>query len=149
MQEVQILHSLDWSQIWQKQSETKNKNKNNDDVCCTIWRNTSSLCVTQSTPNQNSKIIAWIHMYIFGRLTVVQHIVYGPEEKLCHSYVSKGSSSMQRIEQIDMLWSLLFNLLFVSYNFSFGHFFVCSSSIYGFWLPLWYLQTFLSKYLLS
>jgi hypothetical protein len=40
----------------------------------------------------------------FGRLTVVQHIVYGTEEKLCHSYVSKGSSSMQRIEQTDMLW---------------------------------------------
>jgi hypothetical protein len=25
--------------------------------------------------------------------------------------------------------------------FSFGHCVVCSSSIYGFWLPLWYLQT--------
>jgi hypothetical protein len=28
--------------------------------------------------------------------------------------------------------------------FSFGHCCVCSSSIYGFWLPLWYLQTLLS-----
>ena len=28
---------------------------------------------------------------------------------------------------------------------SFGHCVVCSSSIYGFWLPLWYLQTLLSK----
>ena len=28
--------------------------------------------------------------------------------------------------------------------FSFGHCVVCSSSIYGFWLPLWCLQTFLS-----
>ena len=27
---------------------------------------------------------------------------------------------------------------------SFGHCVVCSSSIYGFWLPLWYLQTLLS-----
>jgi hypothetical protein len=25
-------------------------------------------------------------------------------------------------------------------TFSFGHCVVCSSSIYGFWLPLWYLQ---------
>jgi len=24
-------------------------------------------------------------------------------------------------------------------TFSFGHCVVCSSSIYGFWLPLWYL----------
>jgi len=33
-------------------------------------------------------------------------------------------------------------------TFSFGHYVVCSSSIYGFWLPLWYLQTLLrtSKY---
>jgi hypothetical protein len=28
--------------------------------------------------------------------------------------------------------------------FSFGHCVVCSSSIYEFWLPLWYLQTLLS-----
>jgi hypothetical protein len=26
-------------------------------------------------------------------------------------------------------------------TFSFGHCVVCSSSIYGFWLPLWYLRT--------
>ena len=28
-------------------------------------------------------------------------------------------------------------------TFSFGHCVVCPSSIYGFWLPLWYLQTLL------
>jgi hypothetical protein len=28
-------------------------------------------------------------------------------------------------------------------TFSFGNCVVCSSSIYGFWLPLWYLQTLL------
>ena len=28
-------------------------------------------------------------------------------------------------------------------NFSFGHYVVCSSSIYGFWLPLWYHQNLL------
>jgi len=28
-------------------------------------------------------------------------------------------------------------------TFSFGHCVVCSSSIYGFWLPLWHLQTLL------
>ena len=34
--------------------------------------------------------------------------------------------------------------LFLSFcTFSFGHCVVCSSSIYGFWLPLWYLQTLL------
>ena len=34
--------------------------------------------------------------------------------------------------------------LFVLLSFSFGHCVVCSSSIYGFWLPLWYLQTLLA-----
>ena len=29
-------------------------------------------------------------------------------------------------------------------TFSFGHCVVCSSLIYGFWLPLWYLQTLLT-----
>ena len=36
----------------------------------------------------------------------------------------------------------------VSSNSSFGHCVVCSSSIYGFWLPLWYLQTVLDICLL-
>ena len=31
-------------------------------------------------------------------------------------------------------------------TFSFGHCVVCSSSIYGFWLPLWYLQTLLTRF---
>jgi hypothetical protein len=30
-------------------------------------------------------------------------------------------------------------------TFSFGHRVVCSFSIYGFWLPLWYLQTLLTN----
>ena len=45
---------------------------------------------------------------------------------------------------------LLLNLQFYVYvlqiidcPFSFGHCVVCSSSIYGLWLPLWYLQTLL------
>jgi hypothetical protein len=33
--------------------------------------------------------------------------------------------------------------LFVMLSFSLCHCVVCSSSIYGFWLPLWYLQTLL------
>jgi hypothetical protein len=32
-------------------------------------------------------------------------------------------------------------------TFSFGHCVVCSSSIYGFWFPLWYLQTLLKDML--
>ena len=31
-------------------------------------------------------------------------------------------------------------------TFSFGHCVVCSSSIYEFWIPLWYIQTLLTIY---
>ena len=31
-------------------------------------------------------------------------------------------------------------------TFSFGHYVVCFSLIYGFWLPLWYLQTLLRQF---
>jgi hypothetical protein len=59
-----------------------------------------------------------------------------------------------RIEIIDLrlgLWSVtplstifqLYRCYFSFCTFSFCHFVVCSFSIYGFWLPLWYLQTHL------
>ena len=35
---------------------------------------------------------------------------------------------------------------YLSFCASFGHCVVCSSSIYGFWLPLWYLQTLLKSF---
>jgi hypothetical protein len=38
---------------------------------------------------------------------------------------------------VDRCWSLC--------TFSFGHCVVCSSSIYGFRLPSWYLQTLLTR----
>jgi hypothetical protein len=49
---------------------------------------------------------------------------------------------------------VLLNLVYVCFAdrclsfcpFSFGHCVVCSSSIYGFWLPLWYLQTLLISF---
>jgi len=37
----------------------------------------------------------------------------------------------------------MYVLSIVVCTFSFGHCVVCSSSIYGLWLPLWYLQTLL------
>ena len=37
----------------------------------------------------------------------------------------------------------IFKLFLCLCPFSFGHCIVCPSSLYGFWLPIWYLQTFL------
>jgi hypothetical protein len=44
------------------------------------------------------------------------------------------------------LYLYVYVLWIVICPFSFGHCVVCSSSIYGFWLPLWYLQTLLIFY---
>ena len=45
-----------------------------------------------------------------------------------------------------VLLNLLFSMLCFVYHsiFSFSHFIICLSSIdYGYWLPLWYFQTFI------
>jgi hypothetical protein len=45
--------------------------------------------------------------------------------------------------QVSLVFYVMFcRSLFVLSYFSFGHCIVFPSSIYGFWLPLWYLQTF-------
>jgi hypothetical protein len=47
-----------------------------------------------------------------------------------------------------VFYVVFYRSLFVVLPFFFGHCFVCSSLIYLFWLPLWYLQGFLThKYL--
>ena len=49
---------------------------------------------------------------------------------------------------VRITWSLVVYVCFVDRclsfcTFSFDHRVACSSSLYGFWLPLWYLQTLL------
>jgi hypothetical protein len=39
---------------------------------------------------------------------------------------------------------VFYKSLFVLCTFSFGQYIVCHSSTYGFWQPLWYLQTVLT-----
>jgi len=60
-------------------------------------------------------------------------------------------SSPSILSGVRVTWSLVLCVCFVDRclsfcTFSFGHCFVCTSSIYGFWLPFWYLQTLLEIY---
>ena len=48
-----------------------------------------------------------------------------------------------RVTRSFVLCVIFCRSLFVLCTFSFGHCVVCLSSICGFWLPLWYLQTLL------
>jgi hypothetical protein len=48
------------------------------------------------------------------------------------------------MHKIPELWTFIWSFCtWQNVVFLFGHCVVCSSSIYGFWLPLWYLQTLL------
>jgi hypothetical protein len=52
-----------------------------------------------------------------------------------------------KLDYNDLIVSFIYLFFFTTNPLSFGHCVVCSS-IYGFWLPLWYLQTLL-KYILQ
>jgi len=59
-------------------------------------------------------------------------------------------SSLPVFSGVRVIWSLVLYICFADRclsfcTFSFGHCVVCSSSVYEFWLPLWYLQTLLVK----
>jgi len=57
--------------------------------------------------------------------------------------------SRVRITQ-SLVWCVCFIDSCLSFcTFSFDHCVVCSSSIYGFWLPLWYLQILLILFVIS
>ena len=62
-------------------------------------------------------------------------------------------SSSQVFSGVRVTWSLFLYVCFVDRclsfcTFSFGHCVVCSSSIYGFWFPLWYLLAIVLSVLL-
>jgi hypothetical protein len=63
---------------------------------------------------------------------------------LKHKYMTShlpGLVPLTHIHDLSLTLCFVDRLSFCT--FSFGYCVVCSSSIYGFWLPLWYLQTLL------
>jgi hypothetical protein len=54
-------------------------------------------------------------------------------------------SSPPVFSEVSVTWYLVLCVCFVNRCFPFGHFVVCSSSINGFWLSFWYLQTLIEK----
>ena len=65
---------------------------------------------------------------------------------ICGSGTAYPSGALEftlGLSEVRVTRSLVLCVCFVNRSLSFGHCVVCSSSIYGFWLPLWYLQTLL------
>ena len=70
---------------------------------------------------------------------VEQELLTLPE----HLRSSQVFSGVRVTRSLDLCVCFVDCCLSICTFFSFGHCVVCSSSIYGFWLPLWYLQTLL------
>ena len=68
---------------------------------------------------------------LIRRVSLVEQELLTPPEHMSSSPVFSG---------VRVTRSIVLCICFVDHC-SFGHCVVCSSSIYGFWLPLWYLQT--------
>ena len=84
----------------------------------------------------------YLYAIVYGKCTLGFILVI--------SYLNTQQSKNTRVYLRFLVGFVLLDLQFYAYvlqivvcPFSFGHCVVCSSSIYGFWLPLWYLQTLL------
>ena len=79
-------------------------------------------------------------------------IDHNKEESFQEEYKELPGFTLDLFSEVHVTRSLLLWACFVDRCLSFctfylSHCVVCSSSIYGFWLPLWYLQTLLAHQL--
>jgi hypothetical protein len=77
---------------------------------------------------------------LIRRVSPVEQELLTLSENLSSPPVSSGV----RVTRSLVLYVCFVDRCLSSCTFSFGHCVVCSFSIYGFWLPLWYLQTVLA-----
>jgi hypothetical protein len=86
------------------------------------------------------------NFHIFGKLTLItnnhqrQHIW----DVSCELFYIGWIFSGVRITRFLVLYICFADRCLSFCTFSFGHCAVCSSSVYGFWLSLWYTQPFLT-----
>jgi len=96
-------------------------------------------CDTAETACAYASQIVWLCLWINTTVSLVEQELLSLPEHLSSPPVFSG---------VRVIRSLVLCVCFVDCclsfcTFSFGYCVVCSSSIYGFWLPLWYLQTLL------
>jgi hypothetical protein len=105
---------------------------------------TKSYCLSKTVEWNNTicrKHNSWLVTGFVNRLTrqvplVEQELLTLPE----HLSSSQVFSGVCVTRSLFLCVCFVVRCLFFC-TFSFGYCIVCSSSIYGFWLPLWYLQT--------
>jgi hypothetical protein len=107
--------------------------------------------VQTNTNNKVNKTWALLHYHsplITGFVTRLTRRMPLVEQEL--RTLPEHPSSPPAFSRVRVTRSLVLYVCFVDRclsfcTFSFGHRVVCSFSIYGFWLPLWYLQTLLTN----
>jgi hypothetical protein len=109
-------------------------------ICVTNDHGYVPLVVNTSRPFPHSWLITGFVTRLTWRVPLVEQELLTLPEHMSSPSVFSG---------IHVTRSLVLCVCFVDRclsfcTFSFGHCVVCSSSIYGFWLPLWYLQTLLT-----
>jgi hypothetical protein len=146
-----------WLPLWYLQ--TLLANHLSEKIClselsywCSIWK--FRCPVNQSLKNDFSKsqvaASIWFNVLVFLLLDYCCRIL----ESIWFTWVAEANHLPMNIEHdADQPWLKLqlaatcdVDRCLSFCTFSFGHCVVCSS-IYGFWLPLWYLQTLLANHL--
>jgi hypothetical protein len=104
------------------------------------WPRICSTCRNTSRSFPHSRLITGFLTNLARRVPLVeQERLTLPEHMSSHPVFSGV-----RVTRALVLYVCFVDRCLSLCTFSFGHCVVCSSSIYGFWLPLWYLQTLLS-----
>ena len=88
---------------------------------------------------------SWLIIRFVTRLTRRVSLVEQELPTLTEHLSSPPVFSGVRVTRSLVLYVFLVDRCLSFCSFSFGHWVVCSSSIYEFLLPLWYLQTLLTK----
>jgi hypothetical protein len=92
-----------------------------------------------------SRLITEFVTRLTRRVPIVEQELLTLPEHLSSPPVFSGVRGTRSL----VLWVYFVDRCMSFCSFSFGHCVVCSSSIYGFWLPLWYLQTRPTQYIIS
>ena len=109
-------------------------------ICVTNDHGYVPLVVNTSRSFPHSRLIAGFVTRLTRRVPLVEQELLTLPEHLSSPMVFSGV----RVTRSLILYVCFVDRCLSFCTFSFGHCVVCSSSIYGFWLPLWYLQTLLT-----
>jgi hypothetical protein len=124
------------------------------EFCCLFikytmtWLTLWNICVTNDhgyvplvVNTSQSFLRSWLITGFVTRLTPQVSLVEQELLTLLEHLSSPPVLSGVRVTRSLVLYVCFVDRCLSFCSFSFGHCVVCSSSIYGFWLPLWYLQT--------